>query len=363
MDPGHGRGVSWVDFQRATAREERPSYFPNAPAEPAQVVRLNARKGDGLDDVPPDRLGLHDVYILENAVEEGFPSAWFMRLLSECGSEEVQYWHQRFYFEGRTTLTSIVQRIHLASSHRCGVMMMDEDIIRKAGLLEELQAHLPGALHPSSDLFQQWPRSMQPAKQCLIMGGTGGCSTLHTDMLGWTGWNLLLMGRKHWKFFAPAPEVGEALGAEVREMGGQFNLGFSCTSAVDMYHLINGEAEQAGITFGPDASRFPRAAALQPLLEVVQGPGELIVFPAHYFHQTYHHEPTIVGTNEDGARCGPGAGLAWQRPHVLGAHVGRCSAHRAHNAESSNARAGAAVAEASHVATGVRPAGGVTMGE
>merc|ERR1719161_1059373 len=138
------------------------------------------------------------------------------------------------------------------------------------------------------------------------MGGAGGCSTLHTDMLGWTGWNALLMGYKHWQFYPPAPEVGAVLCAEVKEMGGYSNLGFSCTSPVDMYNNIDGEkspdrapeADKRNRTltpaFGPDADRFPSAAGLKPLLEVVQGPGEIIIFPAHYFHQTYHYEPTIA---------------------------------------------------------------------
>jgi len=101
--------------------------------------------------------------------------------------------------------------------------------------------HLPEVVQRKSDLFQQWPSSLQPATHCLIMGGAGGCSTLHTDMLGWTGWNALLMGYKHWQFYPPAPEVGGVLCAEVKEMGGYSNLGFSCTSPVDMYNNIDGE--------------------------------------------------------------------------------------------------------------------------
>jgi len=285
-----------------TTPSQRPSYFSEPLADPPRVIRLDARHGNELDSLPSDRLGLRDVYVIENAVGEGFASTWFTRLLAESGGKLVKYWHQRSYFEGETTLRSIVRRIYLASSHRSAVMMMDENILRRATLLEDLQAELPEALQPHRDLFQQWPAPMQPAKQCLIMGGTGGCSTLHTDMLGWTGWNVLLMGRKHWKFFPPAPEVGEALDAEVREMGDQYNLGFSCTSPVDMFHSANGlkcperapDPRFCKVEFTADAERYPRAAQVCPLLEVVQGPDELIVFPAHYFHQTYHYEPTIA---------------------------------------------------------------------
>merc|ERR1719265_2362706 len=85
-------------------------------------------------------------------------------------------------------------------------------------------------------------------------------------------------------------------------MGGHANLGFSCTSPVDMYHTVDGskcpdngpEPTPSQVQFGPDVERYPHAAKVQPLLEVVQNPGELIIFPAHYFHQTYHYDPTIA---------------------------------------------------------------------
>lgn len=46
--------------------------------------------------------------------------------------------------------------------------------------------------------------------------------------------------------------------------------------------------------FKPDAERYPYAACVHPLLEVVQNPGEIIIFPANYFHQTYHYGPTVA---------------------------------------------------------------------
>lgn len=300
MDPGHGQGVNWKDFVSSASPDIQPSYFPEVRSELPRVIRVSGQ--EGLAAVRSDQLGLRDVYIVDGAISEKIASDWFLQLLAESGGEQVKYWHQRTYFEGETTLSSIVRRMHLASSHRTAVMMMDENIIRKAALIDNLLESLPEAVQPESDLFSQWPMSMQPAKQCLIMGGAGGCSTLHTDMLGWTGWNLLLSGQKHWKFFAPAPEVGEDLIAEVREMGGTFNLGFSCTSPVDMFHTVDGERcpdkgpnpMLSHSVFGPDVQRFPTSAHVKPLLEVVQRTGELVIFPAHYFHQTYHYGPTVA---------------------------------------------------------------------
>eukprot|EP00747_Dinoflagellata_sp_TGD_P055951 gnl/TRDRNA2_/TRDRNA2_149825_c0_seq1.p1 gnl/TRDRNA2_/TRDRNA2_149825_c0~~gnl/TRDRNA2_/TRDRNA2_149825_c0_seq1.p1 ORF type:complete len:437 (-),score=76.77 gnl/TRDRNA2_/TRDRNA2_149825_c0_seq1:101-1411(-) len=303
MNPGHGGGISWSDFQAGARPSEKPSYFPETREIPQRIVRLDMRKRADVASVSIELMGKRDVYILEHAVDDAKASVWFQHLIAEAGDQQVKFWQQRSYFEGSTTLSCILKRCYMASSHRAAMMMMDENIIRRAALLDELQQLLPEAVRDQNDLFQRWPSVLQPARQCLIMGGTGGCSTLHTDMLAWTGWNALFIGRKHWKFFPPAPEVGVDLGAEVREMGGQFNLGFSCTSPVDMFHTVNGQKcpERApdprfsdSVTFGPDAERYPRAAKVHPLLEVIQMPGEVIIFPAHYFHQTYHYDPTIA---------------------------------------------------------------------
>mmetsp|Transcript_26689 Transcript_26689/g.88649 ORF Transcript_26689/g.88649 Transcript_26689/m.88649 type:complete len:448 (+) Transcript_26689:155-1498(+) len=302
-DPGHGRGLSWAAFVAARGEEGRTTTTTAATGgAPPKVVRIDCRRRGGSDNLPLDQLGFRDVYVLEHVVDDTFAATWFTKLLRESGHQQVNYWHQRCFFEGSCSVASALRRIHLASDHRSAVMMMDENVIQRANLMEDLQSRLPGALQPEADLFQRWPASMQPAKQCLVMGGAGGCSTLHTDMLGWTGWNLLLAGSKHWKFFPPVEEVGEAFDAEVREMGGQFHLGFSCTSPIDMYHTVNGEPCPERVpdprcgrpSFAPDARRYPAAAGVEPLIEVMQGPNELIIFPAHYFHQTYHYEPTIA---------------------------------------------------------------------
>ena len=213
---------------------------------------------------------------------------------------------------GFATLNSILKRMYFGSNHRTAVMMMDENILRRTTVFDDLQEELPNFLR-QDDLFNLWPECLRPAQECLIMGGAGGCSTLHTDMLGcrcdqtfqlrnmvclvqlactggwsyplhpvnrvkfmrrlpprgWTGWNALLLGTKQWKFFPPAPEVGGALLAEVREMGGHHHLGFSCTSPVDMFYAVDGEKCPKrgplcdGASFRPDEDRYPSAAKVR----------------------------------------------------------------------------------------------------
>lgn len=287
--------MSWSEFQANGTPSDHPTYFP-VNAEAPSVIRLDARQGR---TVPVHLLGLRDVFIMENAIESSFAGAWLRELLREVGDQNVKYWQQRTYFEGFATLNSILKRMYFGSNHRTAVMMMDENILRRTTVFDDLQEELPNFLR-QDDLFNLWPECLRPAQECLIMGGAGGCSTLHTDMLGWTGWNALLLGTKQWKFFPPAPEVGGALLAEVREMGGHHHLGFSCTSPVDMFYAVDGEKCPKrgplcdGASFRPDEDRYPSAAKVEPLLEVVQRPGEIIIFPAHYFHQTYHFGATVA---------------------------------------------------------------------
>merc|ERR1712107_605727 len=44
----------------------------------------------------------------------------------------------------------------------------------------------------------------------------------------------------------------------------------------------------------PDVNRWPCAASAQIAREVVQKPGEIIVFPASWWHQTLHLSPTLA---------------------------------------------------------------------
>mmetsp|Transcript_16259 Transcript_16259/g.49087 ORF Transcript_16259/g.49087 Transcript_16259/m.49087 type:complete len:415 (-) Transcript_16259:81-1325(-) len=190
--------------------------------------------------------------------------------------------------------------------HGTSSLYMDENLLEE-DLRCEVLDRLPGLLR--ENYFQEhFPPEMPVAPLCFIVGGPGSRSTLHADHLSWTAWNLLLSGRKLWRFYRRGGAADEAFvpsrkvqwGQEVHPEGLAANWFSDC----DLYCQVEGLPEQetrAGASLFGRAHAFrPRPATKAqgdipaPDYEVVQNTGEMIVFPGDWWHQTYHYTTSVA---------------------------------------------------------------------
>jgi len=150
-----------------------------------------------------------------------------------------------------------------------------------------------------------FPPEWLPPKFCLVLGTAGARSGLHTDPFGWTGWNALVRGEKVWRFIKPGPDAEHALHVEPPA---HVSLAAHNASPVDLYAAViatnssscSSEASCLQTpcasleTLGPDLAQWPRAGDAQVAREVVQKAGEILVFPASWWHQTLHISSTLA---------------------------------------------------------------------
>merc|ERR1712149_140001 len=67
---------------------------------------------------------------------------------------------------------------------------------------------------------------------------------------------------------------------------------FSCS---DLYRTVHGDTQdpEGPHSFEPELTPDGNGVWPQPDYEVVQRAGEIIVFPGHWWHQTYHYTVTL----------------------------------------------------------------------
>eukprot|EP00933_Yihiella_yeosuensis_P071775 TRINITY_DN80008_c0_g1_i1.p1 TRINITY_DN80008_c0_g1~~TRINITY_DN80008_c0_g1_i1.p1 ORF type:complete len:447 (+),score=80.97 TRINITY_DN80008_c0_g1_i1:48-1388(+) len=162
-----------------------------------------------------------------------------------------------------------------------GLLAMEELLVSRDKDLWPVP--LPRVLQ--EDFFEDiFPPDWRPPKFCLVLGTPEARSALHTDPFGWTGWNLCLQGEKVWRFIPPGQGVEAALCVQRQN---QVNLSAHGESPVDLYAKTKDGTEL------PDLDLFPRVESLLPTIrEVRQKPGDLLVFPASWWHQTLHLGPS-----------------------------------------------------------------------
>lgn len=227
----------------------------------------------------------------------GDPEQWQRRLCDRHGGRPLGFRQRRPDGERepcRGTLAELLGWLDAPSAPR-GVLAMDEMVVSRDEALQ------PAGLDLLREDFleQLFPPEWCPPKYCLVLGTGGARSGLHTDPFGWTGWNICLRGEKVWRFVEPSADVERALYVE---RPARTNLAAHGDSPVDLYAARDGtlddadhfEARKNLAELGPEMTRWPRAADVRVAREVVQQPGEIIVFPSSWWHQTLHLSATVA---------------------------------------------------------------------
>jgi hypothetical protein len=197
------------------------------------------------------------------------------------------------------------------------------------------------------DMFEFFPTETQTT-DCVVIAGEGATSTLHRDPYTWTGTSLCLEGTKIWRFIAP-PGVLMAQKSINVSLIDDAVKSYRLPSVAWDEHLYLSSGWQSDMSLFairnediPSAEEFAtledenpkqtleamKAIAMSTeklipsldfplhlagndapiLFTVVQKPGDLLVIPAFWWHQTYALEPSVAiasqrgGTKRDAKR-------------------------------------------------------------
>jgi hypothetical protein len=206
------------------------------------------------------------------------------------------------------------------------------------------------------DLFDYFPPEVKPS-DCVILAGEGATSTLHRDPFSWTGTSLCLEGSKIWRFVPPpglqrviTGSNGKSSVSEVDNLMKSYRLPSSAwnrgesgdnevtisagwQSDFSLYALkspgIRSAREWSEEECGSKLEDMTSIAMSTDLLApspdiknnenisiwtVVQNPGDLLVIPAFWWHQTYALEPSLAIASQ---RCGLHRDTARVIEHIL----------------------------------------------
>ncbi|KAL9188245.1 hypothetical protein ACHAXT_006623 [Thalassiosira profunda] len=231
-----------------------------------------------------------------------------------------------------------------------------------ADLSRRLNAIRQAPFAGGENWFDYFPPKIRPT-DAIILAGAGATSTLHRDPFEWTGTSLCLEGTKIWRFILPPTEdkggvsiVDEALDsyrldsiAWEDENEEQVVLSAGWQSDMTLYDSIddnfpsafewvtleeenNDRFQREMAELGVDAAMLrPNAAAIDALGKIrnakgsgegsalfataIQRPGDLLLIPAHCWHQTYAPVPSVAVASQ---RCGAGVDGARVIRHILG---------------------------------------------
>lgn len=199
--------------------------------------------------------------------------------------------------------------------------------------------------------FNFFPPHLKPT-DAIILAGAGSTSTFHRDPFEWTGTSLCLEGTKIWRFVTPPSEginvVDEALDSyrldsiawEENDVSNVLSAGWQSDmmlyESIDemfptAYEWVEREEEDASLfrkeleslstsMLLPDAKA---ASALERIrinsnepqyATAIQQTGDLLIIPAHCWHQTYAPMPSVAIASQ---RCSARVDGANVVGHVL----------------------------------------------
>ena len=242
--------------------------------------------------------------------------------------------------------------------------LLDEDCVdmqEKISILDSTKENLfkKNDNNCDEDLFQYFPPEIKPS-DCVILAGEGATSTFHRDPFSWTGTSLCLEGSKIWRFIVPPGaqhlipssngESGVSIIDEIlnsyRLQSSAWNRGSPDAGITESVPLSAGWQSDFSL-FDSRSSNIPSAKEwayleedskleamtnialstelLTPSLElnnddnlsiwtVVQNPGDLLIIPAFWWHQTYALEPSLAIASQ---RCGLSRDTARVINHIL----------------------------------------------
>jgi hypothetical protein len=272
------------------------------------------------------------------------------------------------------TLAQAVDVIMRESTSELAYLTFCEGLLDEAdddeGLLQEVQqwatAAKEGLFGNDTDWFDFFPSWAQPT-DAVILAGAGATSTLHRDPMEWTGTSLCLEGTKVWRFLEPPPPSSSS-SSPPYPVGDKESNSLPRVAALDQtlhsYRLDSiawdsddddDENSSTALSAGwqsdfslyhtRDHDTVPSAESLAELEDderyalldklalssdilkpnvpssitihtVIQKPGDLLLIPAHWWHQTYAFEPSVAIASQ---RCGRrDAELVFQ--HILEKH-------------------------------------------
>jgi hypothetical protein len=183
--------------------------------------------------------------------------------------------------------------------HDLDMYVFDSDFSEasgKATLLEDISAldSLAG-----DDVFAQglaFSHQDRPAWRWLLAGPPGSGSCLHQDPWGYSSWNASVVGRKRWVLFPPDTPF-----ATLHPPRDNINFMFAW-----IYTQL---ASLMGIRQIPRGASEFMDAVLPSLrgrglgeVEIVQLPGEVVAFPAGWWHAVVNLDATIAVTESFGKR-------------------------------------------------------------
>jgi Cupin-like domain len=175
------------------------------------------------------------------------------------------------------------------------------------------------------DWFQHFP-SWAQSTDCVVLAGQGATSTLHRDPFEWTGTSICLEGTKVWRFLEPfnaenggVKQMDDLLKAyrlpSTAWRDGDVALSAGWQSDYNLYKTRK-QSIPSALEWQDIQSNRKLAAMLQVALSpeqltpnvdipgavwtAVQSPGDMLVIPAHWWHQTYGLEPSLAVSSQ---RC------------------------------------------------------------
>jgi hypothetical protein len=189
-------------------------------------------------------------------------------------------------------------------------------------LLQDIRKQVTGArecLFPNdADWFANYfPPDLRPS-DALVIAGAGATSTLHRDPFEWMGTSLCMEGSKVWRFIDPNSNVhavDEALQSYrlesiawqgVKSAGWQSDLSLYRKRQHEMiptafqWFKMEDEGEERKLTelmkvgSSTDILSPDEIDADLSISTAIQQTGDLLLIPAHWWHQTYALEPSIA---------------------------------------------------------------------
>jgi hypothetical protein len=186
------------------------------------------------------------------------------------------------------------------------------------------------------DWFSTYFPAEVKMSDAVILAGGGSTSTLHRDPFEWTGTSLCIDGTKVWRFIDPGSDVTHVdnilksyrLDSIAWEDDSSLSAGWQSDFSLyenRMHNKIASSEEWQEMEEKQKMEALYKIGSDTKILEpgfdgselsmatAVQQPGDLLLIPAHWWHQTYCLEPSVVISSQ---RCGKhDAGLVLR--HIL----------------------------------------------